>query len=327
MTSRTSQMNQNLLSNEQVMLKNLFENLDSKIAYTRALKRFIQENEIYSKFKPQRRKFKRRKTIVQGPFNTYQLDLSDMRKFKSENKNYRWMLFIIDAFSRYLYILPLKKKNEENASNAIENFLNNLQHLPKFFYHDAGKEFLNKSVYKLLDKQGIQQFVLKNGPKAGIVERVQRTIKTNLEMLFAKNKNHNWINYIQKLVDNYNHRFHRSIGMEPANVSSSNWQEVYKRLYSTKGHSFSCRLKKGDLVRISLEKTVFSKGYSQNFSDELYEIQSVVKSGDICYYIITDLFGKKRQKKYFHQLSLVLSHDSNTPPNKKIRKRRRSFSN
>ena len=247
-------------SKTQKLLKELFENLDSKVAYTRALNRFIQENEIYSKFKPKRKRFKRRKTIVHGPNNTYQLDLTDVRKFRKENKGFSWMLFIIDAFSRYLYVIPLKKKNETNTAAALELFLSKLPYIPSFFYHDPGKEFLNKAIYKILENRGIQQYVLKNGPKAAIVERVQRTIKTNLEMLFAKNKNHNWIDYIDKLVVNYNNRKHRSIGMSPSDVSNDNWKTVYKKLYDVKSAPFVCRLKKGDLVRISLEKTVFSKG-------------------------------------------------------------------
>ena len=309
----------------QLLLKSLFENLDSKIAYTRAINRFIQENELYSKFKPQRRRFKRRKTIVHGPYNTYQLDLTDVQKFKSENKNFRWMLFIIDAFSRFLFVIPIKKKDESNTVMAVESFLDNIQHLPKFFYHDAGKEFLNKSMYKLLENRGISQFVLKGASKASIVERVQRTIKTNLEMLFAKHQNHNWIDFIDKLVSNYNNRTNRSIGMAPADVSYSNWPEVYKRLYPGHNTSLSCRLKPGDLVRIALDKKVFSKGYAQNFSDELYKIKTAIKSGDICYYIITDLFGKKKQKKYFHQLSLVLRNENPTT-NSRVQKRRRTFS-
>ena len=243
----------------QYFLKELFENLDSKVSYTRALKRFIEQNEIYSKFKPVRKMFKRRKTIVKGPFTTYQLDLTDMRKFAKENNNYGWMLFIIDCFSRFLFVIPLKKKDENTTCQALEKFLNDLQHLPEYFYHDAGLEFTNKCVKQLLAERGIMQFVLRNGPKAAIVERVQRTIKTNLEMVFAKEKNHRWVDVIASIVKNYNHRHHRSIGISPSEVSYSNYKEVYKKLYPKINVSVDCKLQKGDFVRILINKNLFSK--------------------------------------------------------------------
>ena len=310
----------------QYFLKQLFENLDSKVAYTRAIKRFIEQNEIFSKYKPARKIFKRRKTIVKGPFTTYQLDLSDMRKFGRENNNYNWMLFIIDCFSRFLYVLPMKKKDEDTTCRAIEMFLNNLPHFPEYFYHDSGTEFTNTCVKKLLSDRGILQFVLKNGPKAAIVERVQRTIKTNLEMIFAKQKNHRWIDVIDTLVSNYNNRYHRSIGMSPIEVSYSNYREVYKRMYPRIVTSVDCKLQKGDYVRILINKNLFSKGYHQNFSDEVFVIHSVIKSRNICYYIVTDLFGKNKQKKYYHQLSLVLKNVDNSSKTDNISKRRRTLS-
>ena len=310
----------------QYFLKQLFENLDSKVAYTRALKRFIEQNQIYSKFKPTRKRFKRRKTIVKGPFTTYQLDLTDMRKFAKENKNYSWMLFIIDCFSRYLYVIPMKKKDENTVCQAIDTFLDNLQHLPQYFYHDPGTEFTNKCVRKILSDRQIQQYVLRHGPKAAIVERVQRTIKTNLEMIFAKQNNHQWLDGIKSVVSNYNSRFHRSIGMAPKEVSYSNYKDVYKRLYPEINVSVDCKLQKGDNVRILIEKNLFSKGYHQNFSDEIYVIKSVIKSQELCYYIVTDLFGKKQQKKYYHQLSLVLRNVDDSSRTKKISKRRRTLS-
>ena len=79
---------------------------------------------------------------------------------------------------------------------------------------------------------------------------------------------------LPKIVETYNHTYHRSIGRSPASVTPENSMEVYKRLKSkyrpktTK--KFEFRL--GDKVVISIEKKLFEGGYEDQWSDEIYEI-------------------------------------------------------
>ena len=309
----------------QQLLKELFENFDSRVSYTRALKSFIERNEIYSKFKPVRRKFKRRATIVNGPFNTYQIDLSDYRNIKYSNSNFGWILFIIDAFSRYGYCIPLKYKSGPIVEEAIEKWLKSLDHLPKFIYSDQGTEFTGSLVQKLFKRRGIEHFVLKGNHKASIVERFQRTIKSNLEMIFYKQKKKRWVDVINKVVDNYNHRFHRSIQMSPAEVNYDNFPEVYKTLYSKTFIRRPCKLNVGDLVRIALKKKEFSKGYHQTFSNEVHKIVKAIDYRGVCVYTVQNLTGGPFLKKYYEELSLVIPNDANSfRSNDNKRKRRNS---
>ena len=311
----------------ELLLKELFENLDSRAAYNRALNAFIQRNEVYSKFKPVRRKFKRRKTKVHGPFNTYQIDLSDFRSLRHTNGNYGWGLFIIDAFSRYGYIIPLKYKTAKHTREALEGWLMSLNHLPKFIYSDEGNEFTNGLVQDLFNSRGITHYILKGTHKASIVERFQRTIKSSLEMYFYKTKKKNWVKAINQLVDNYNHRYHRTIGMKPAEITYENFEQVYKHLYPHESHHKLCRLHVGDLVRIAVKKKEFSKGYHQTFSDKIYKIIKAVSFNGICSYTVQPIIGGAALKKYYNELNLVLKNDSDTPRSKKIHRQRRALSN
>ena len=294
------------------LLKELYENIDSKVSYTRALDAFIKRNDVYSKFKPSRRRFNRRKTNVHGPFNTYQIDLSDYRAIRHSNKNFGWILFIIDAFSRYGYCIPLKHKTSSETHDALEKWLLSLNHLPKFIYSDRGKEFLGSSVQKLFRKRGITHYVLTGAHKASIVERFQRTIKTSLEMYFYKTQRKKWIDVIGKVVTNYNNRYHRSIKMAPSKVTYANFEEVYKMLHPRNSTRRLCRLSVGDTVRIAIEKKEFAKGYHQTFSNELYNIKKVVNYNGVCLYTVESIKDGSTLRKYYHQLSLVVKNDSNT---------------
>ena len=304
------------------LLNQLFENVNSKVAYTRALNKFIERNETYSKFKPARQKFPRRKTKVHGPFNTYQLDLSDYRKFKYRNKHYGWILFIIDAFSRYGYCIPLKTKSGPNTVAALEKWLLSLNHFPKFLYSDAGTEFTSIRAKHLFQSRGIQHFILGGQHKAAIVERFQRTIKTNLEMYFHNNHTKRWIDVLQSLVNNYNNRYHRSIGMAPADINYTNFEKVYKRLYPQSTSKKMCRLSPGDLVRIAIKKNEFSKGYHQTFSNQVYKVLKAVDYDGVCQYEVQDIQGGPIIRKYYQELSLVARYDSNTARRTNVQKRR-----
>lgn len=305
------------------LLTELFNNVDSKIAYTRALNKFIEKNNTFSKFKPVRRKFSRRKTKVHGPFNTYQIDLSDYQKIKYHNKRYGWILFIIDAFSRYGYCIPLKTKEAKNSVPALEKWLLSLNHLPKFIYSDDGKEFTSRRAKNLYKSRGITHFVLAGTHKASIVERFQRTIKTNLEMYFNENETKNWIDVLPKLVRNYNQRYNRAIGMAPSEVNYANFEKVYKRLYPRNSSKKLCKFSTGDLVRIAIKKKTFAKGYLQTFSNEIYKVLGAIDYDGVCQYSVQPISGGDILKKYYEELSLVVRHDTNTVGAEGVPKRRR----
>ena len=240
------------------------------------------------------------------------MDLSDYRSTRHSNRNYGWMLFIIDAFSRYGYVIPLKYKNASETKEALETWLLSLNHLPKFIYSDEGNEFTNSAVNNLFRTRGISHYILRGEHKAAIVERFQRTIKTKLEMYLYKHKTKNWLSIIDKIVNNYNHRYHRTIKMKPVDITYENFEKVYKSLYPSKSAKRLCRLAVGDLVRIAIKKGEYSKGYHQTFSDEIYKILKAVDYHGVCWYTVQNITGGPELKKYYYELSLVARHDNNS---------------
>ena len=176
----------------------------------------------------------------------------------------------------------------------------------KFF-----EEFFNRSVQKVMNEYGVNHFKTptKTPWKASLAERAIRTLKTRLWRWFQHSKKNRWIDVLDSFVENYNETPHSSIGMAPNDVTNDNREEVYKRLFPADGVKIDCKHKIGDLVRIKIEKELekkFFKGYTANWSEEIYVITSKIQSQGVCWYKLSDQSGKVQEGIYYsEQLNLV----------------------
>ncbi len=200
----------------------------------------------------------------------------------------------------------MKRKDKFSAAKALQTILGKLEHLPNTLITDQGLEFYNKNVREVLDLFGIHHYSIKTKMKASIAERAIRTIKEKLEKYFHKNNTKKWIDVIHQFVDNYNATPHRSIGIAPKDVSDENSKKIFKKLFPDIELKGKPRLAVGDLVRIIKEKTLFDKGYKQNWSDSIYKVKEVIQKAGRIWYVIESLDGAVLPGiKYYWQLNLV----------------------
>lgn len=97
--------------------------------------------------------------------------------------------------------------------------------------------------------------------KSSIIERFNRTIKERMFKMFAVQGNYKYSHNLQKIIDDYNNSFHRSIQMKPCDVNKKNEKQVYKNLYKEKRKIVKkTKFTVSDVVRISKMKSVFEKG-------------------------------------------------------------------
>ena len=200
-------------------------------------------------------------------------DLIDYKKYLWHNRPYRYILVVIDAFSRYAWTRPLKTKTAIESAEALNSILEEMPHRPRFFASDQGNEFtiLNESLHKvLIDKFKLKVYTLKGRTKSSIVERWNRTFKTRVQRYFSENKTFKWVNILQQFTRNINNSINRSINMAPAEVDLSNADSIRKQLYPLMKNPKPCRFKTGDVVRVVLEKTLFQKGYDQSKSYTIF---------------------------------------------------------
>jgi hypothetical protein len=120
------------------------------------------------------------------------------------------------------------------------------------------------------------------------VERFDRTIKEKMWRYFTFEGTYKYIDVLQDLVFSYNNSYHRSIKEKPINVSTKNEDKIFLNLY---GHSKNesdeyiakFNFKEGDNVRISKTKTLFAKGYTQNWTIEIFEINKCLMTNPPSY--------------------------------------------
>ena len=182
----------------------------------------------------------------------------------------------------------------------------------KISLFDHRLEFYNTEVRKVFINYGINHYTTPTRTKwkASFAERVIRTIKSRIQKYFVKNKTKKWIDIIQNVAQDYNNTPHSSHGLPPQDVNDENRKEVYKKMYPNKTLSVVCRLQKGDRVRKLREKTLFEKGYKQNWSDEIYIIRDVRQSNQVCWYKLETLAKKSVPGIwYYYQLNLVSKND------------------
>ena len=295
-------------------LDKLYEDIKSVPNYSAKITEFLRQHDTHGPYQRIKKKiFPRRRVISRYPFEFFMADLIEYPQFKYINRGYKYILVCIDCFTRVVWAVPMKEKSSKWSADAFNSIFKNFDEFPKNLVTDGGLEFFNSAVNQIFVSFGINHFKLKTKTswKASMVERVIQTIKSRLEKYFAKSKTFKWIDVIDQIVQNYNNTPHRSIGMAPLAVNENNRDDVYKRLYPHSIVTTICKLKVGDKVRTKLEKSVFEKGYTKKWSDNIYVIESSRQSQGVCWYKIIDSEGVKVPGIwYYYNLILVTRYDS-----------------
>ena len=102
-----------------------------------------------------------------------------MQQLSKWNKGYKYLLMVMDIFSKYGWIVPLKDKKGETVTKAFQQIFKEGDK-PEYLWTDKGSEFHNKHMKDLLDKHNIKLYSTENEEKSSVVERWSRTIKTKM---------------------------------------------------------------------------------------------------------------------------------------------------
>jgi len=270
---------------------------------------WLQYQPTYTLHKPARWKFKRRRYVTRGLNMQYQADLADLPNFVKNNDGYRYILTMIDVFSRFAFARALKTKSGVEVANALSDIF---QHRRcKILQTDNGKEFYNQHVQEVLKKYDIELFSVNNEIKCALVERFNRTLKDKMFKYFTYNGGRRWIDILQTLINTYNNTTHSSIKRTPASITDelqgTVWLEQYGRLKTGKTPKF----KLNDRVRISNAKRLFSRGYTPNWSFEEFFIHDINTKYDPIMYTLRDSNDEIVQGRFYsYELQSIKNPDS-----------------
>ena len=244
--------------------------------------------------KPVIQTFPKRRVQVNGIDEIWAADLVDMQTFSRFNRGVKYLLAVIDIFSKYGWLVPLKDKSGKSVATAFKQIFK--ERKPTKIWVDKGKEFYNKDVKSL-----IELYSTENEEKSSVVERWNRTMKEKMWKYFSANSTSVYIDVLDDLVEQYNNTRHSSIKMTPVEASKKTneiqvWRNMYPEHVEIKTHH--ARFSVGDKVRITKKKKTFEKGYTPRWTEEVFTISAVQNTSPVTYKI-ADLNGEEIQGTFY----------------------------
>ena len=277
------------LSSSPIKLYKLAKKENDKITM-KIVKEFIKKQELNQITRQAPKKIVYNTITAQYIRGSCQLDILDMSNYKTKNKQFRYILLLIDVYSRKVFGVALKTRKEPQLSEAYKEIVKQVG--GRIYALVSDKEFNSNLIQAFLKEQDTKHFMKDpdNHTSTSVIERYNRTIRGLFRKLFIINGNLNWIDHYQDIIENYNNDYHRTTKATPNDIWSG--KEKNKQVRNKPP-----TLNVGDTVRVQLKKKdIFTKG-TVEYSKAIYTITGRDGVG----YTVN---GKKR---FHYQLQVVKS--------------------
>ena len=220
--------------------------------------------------KPAFKKFNKRKVYSQFKDNIWGVNLADMQSLSKKNKNIKYLLCAIDLYSKYAFVVPLKDRKGISVTNGFNKIIKQSGRKPNKIWADQGSEFYNHVFKRWLSRNNVIMHSTYNEGKSVVAERFIRTLKNKLYKHVTATGKNVYYDVLDDIVNEYNNTKHNTIKMKPKDVGNNN-----KRVYIDEHNEKRSRFKVGDRVRISKFKNIFAKGYTPNWSREIFIVNKI----------------------------------------------------
>ena len=148
---------------------------------------------------------------------------------------------------------------------------------------------------KRLRDNDIVMYSTNNEGKSVVAKRFIRTLKSKIYKHMTSISKNVYIDKLDDIVNEYNNTYHTTIKMKPIDVKDNTYINTDKEI-----NNKDPKFKVGDRVRISKYKNVFAKGYTANWSEEVFVIKKV-KNTVLWTYVINDLNGEEIMGTYYEK--------------------------
>lgn len=260
---------------------------------------YLKDQPSYTLFKKVKRKFERRKTYGIGCGQTVQTDLAEFGLWRKENSGINYLLIGIDVYSRMVFGVKVKQKNGVEMRKAMTTLFDQLKarfgHVCSRLISDMGNEFRCKEMASLYKANNVQHYSPKSEMKAAVAERTIRSFKSRLYKYLHHKGTHRWIDVVDQIIAAMNKTPNRSIGMAPEKVRDGDIDEHLPSNNSRKKVSVAV----GDSVRISKTKKTFEKGYTPNWTTEIFIVDKVKNNFKPPYLKLRDLAGESIEGSFY----------------------------
>ena len=208
----------------------VYKFFDSKVSGSGA--KLIPENEQLPNelHKPIIRKFEKRKVYSTFKDNIWGTDLADMQLLSKYNKGIRFLLCVIDIFSKYAWVVPLKDKKGISIVKAFQSILKQSNKKPNKIWVDKWSEFYNAYFKKWLRDNDIVMYSTHNEGKSLVAERFIKTLKSKIYKYMTSISKNVYIDKLDDIVDEYNNTYHTTIKMKPIDVKDNTYINTSKEI-------------------------------------------------------------------------------------------------
>ena len=249
-----------------------------------------------------RRRFEKRHVFAKQIDDIWAADLVDMSFFSKSNKGYKFLLTVIDVYSKYVWIVPLENKTGKEVAEAMAKLFKIA--VPSRLWTDKGTEFNNQHLRRVLDANNVTLYFTDNEEKSSVGERWNRTMKRIMWKYFTANNTNKYIDELQNMVDKYNTTYHRSI-----KLTISNYKHVFRALYGKiRPAPPPAKFHVGEKVRISRKKVTFEKGITPSWTEEVFPVSEVKHTNPITY-SVKDLIGEPVKGTFYEQELQATAHE------------------
>ena len=192
-----------------------------------------------------------------------------MQSLSKYNKGIKYLLCAMDLFSKYAWVVPLKDKQGISIVYAFQKVISEGRK-PNKIWVDQGGEFCNNYFKRFLKINGIEMYSTCNEGKSVVAERFIKTLKNKIVKHMTAVSKKFYFDVLDDIVNKNNNAVHRSIKMKAIDVTSDSYAE-----YNEDSSEKDSKFKVGDRVRISKSKNIFAKGYTQNWSEEVFVVSKI----------------------------------------------------
>ena len=223
--------------------------------------------------------------IAPHAYYEYQMDLFFIKDVP--NQKVEIGLLLIDIFSKYCVIIPIKTKFIGDVVSGILEGIQKMGKKPDIIYSDDEGALRNESVQELFKDKGIKHIVTRS--HAWFAERMIRTVKDALYKRIdnSKEENPQWTDFLYEVLLTYNNKLqHSAHGFTP-NEARQPKNEIEVKLQLVNNANFSRRypmLEIGSKVKILRKKTVGEKERTSVWNDEIHEVVSIGTSHGQTYF-------------------------------------------
>ncbi len=178
---------------------------------------FLNNQEIHQLVQQVKKQRVNKAIVTSKPMERWQADLIDVTKYKSpQNSNTTFLLTVIDCFSKFAWVIPLKNKQAATVAGALEQILKANGSSPMTIQTDNGGEF-DEEFEQVLGQRGILHARSRSyNPQAnGQIERFNGTLKRMIYAYMLTNDTKTFIPKLSSFVDTYNGLYHTAIKQTP----------------------------------------------------------------------------------------------------------------